>query len=333
MGRKVCTAIASLCLSSLFVAGCSPDHRGDQTAPSSPSELRQMVVGEAANGLSASGLFSLATPAEPQGELPAAEALRLAAAWPKQFGRFIRPRLEQQHGARIDVDRLTPCGPPFYAASSFQPFPTSAFRGARFAFGSWWIVGLCDAGGAPTLSVAVAAGATDLRETDGRIVFPAASGAEFVVLGIPASWEGALPFTPENAAERGGALARRRISRVPQLWAPDPRHAPPQGALWQITLETPAVLKGTRSNRVTSFGELYVGADTLSPGIGNGARVRVSVPTAEQPTTIPFRYPSNFGAQIGKRKGTVQTTIANGAALTRPDVPVDLEPAVDPEAQ
>ena len=151
----------------IMVSGCS-GATGDADPPElTPALMASLVTGAAAVDLDASGHFQLKGPTGPgPRQLSKQEAEALAAIWPIEFGSWIQPALEKEHGGPIIFSDLRRCGRTLYATSPFEPIDLAANEPsaapAQRAFGPWWLVTLCNASGAPELSLGVSAYATDL---------------------------------------------------------------------------------------------------------------------------------------------------------------------------
>jgi hypothetical protein len=137
-----------------ILANCS-DQGGSSPEPSR-SELEGMVAGPAAMALDSQGRFRLEPPVSSDVPiLTEQQARAIAAAWPKDFGSYILPFLEETRGGKINLSTLAPCGTPYYAEGAYEvPVAGVADRFTR-PYGGWWIIGLCGGGGTPEVSIAI----------------------------------------------------------------------------------------------------------------------------------------------------------------------------------
>lgn len=276
---------------------------GCHDAPTAPATelpgIRQYVTDAVAEQLDADGRFVLAAPASGAvPELTAEQAATFARLFVEQFlGAGTDPYLESDHGGRIHFDRLTPCGRPLYAASSFEPDPAATAFLERVV-GPWWLIAFCDPD-RPALSLAVSALATDLTIVDGQLRFPFfGGGSEFIWRGVPASWEGPVPSSPETAVLRAHLKTGARIAAVPELIAPYLGFAP-QAALWRLKLEQPVPLRGARSGTVRAASEVYQGS--VQPAPSAQSIVTVAIPTTDQPKAIVLQDVGPLGQPGPKR--------------------------------
>jgi hypothetical protein len=149
-------------------------------------------------------------------QLSEAEAKAFAIVFARNYAVHARSYFEGQRLARIDFQRLTPCGRALYASSRARVSPQAEVHERNF-IGPRWVIALCSAG-EPQLSVAVAALAVEMKVKDGEfITFPGPHGNEFLPSGIPAEWDGALPVSPEQAAILAAKLSGHHVTKVPQL--------------------------------------------------------------------------------------------------------------------
>jgi hypothetical protein len=297
-----------LCVAFPLVYGC------DNTAalPSHDVALKRFVTGNAANHLHGGDTFSfdiVAAGADP--EITMSQAELLAQAWSSTYAALLRHYLETGHGGPIAVDRLVPCGRPLYAKSSFEPLDASIDAGFRRAIAPWWLVGLCQ-NGQIAVSLAVSALATDLTITGGRIQFPlTGAGNEFFPMGVPSSWEGPVPTSPEDAVTQAARATGLRATEVPELIAPAPHFGPPQRAAWRIVLEAPASMHGSRSGRTVAASIVFHGP--VRSANRSRPTAAIVIPTADQPS--PTR-----GVLTGPGGRTVILSVRAG-------VPLQFEPA------
>jgi hypothetical protein len=297
-------------------------------APSMPTrdELQTVLVGEAATGIAPDGSFNLASRLPADGELSESQARTLATAYLALAGPMIRRSLEKDRGGPIEVKALRQCGRALYAASPFETLGSEVHGAYRRVFGSWWLVGFCDTGGGLQVSVAVSALATGVRLKDGRIDFGTSDGNEFFTLGVPPEWESPAGLSPERAAVRIGNKTGKRITQVPELIAPHPQLAYPQGAVWRLRLESPVRARGNKTGRASTPTEVFAG---LHQDVGYKARAVgedeqiLRVPTADQPAELTFKY------RYGKNGSKLSDPPVTGTSVLRrrSDLPVFLETA------
>jgi hypothetical protein len=164
------------------------------------SELEGMVAGPAAMALDSQGRFRLEPPVSSDVPiLTEQQARAIAAAWPKDFGSYILPFLEETRGGKINLSTLAPCGTPYYAEGAYEvPVAGVADRFTR-PYGGWWIIGLCGGGGTPEVSIAISATSTDVTVNENGIVLPPHSGNNFFAVGIPKHWSGPIGESAEAA--------------------------------------------------------------------------------------------------------------------------------------
>jgi hypothetical protein len=288
------------------ILACESTPVGNVSGNSSQSTLQQLVTGNAAKSLNPSGSFDLGAPAVGElPEIPQQQAEALAQIWARHFAPGIRHVLETDHGSPIDFGQLQQCGRSLYAASSFDENPEYPHALQR-AIGPWWLVPFCQSG-QMTLSVAVSALATDVSIVNGGLTFSDNQvGNDFFGVGVPTSWDGPVPLSPEHAAAQSGIATGRQISEVPVLIAPSPMRGDPQAAVWQIALSQPAAVHGvnagTREVSQVVHGLLTFG---FSSGPAANSKSVLAVPALVQPLEQQFRSPV----------GTIAARVRNGVAV------------------
>jgi hypothetical protein len=258
MNQLKCLSRWSVAGAAIVLIGCSSDVISRDVPPQS---LDRYVTGAAALNRDSKGRFVLSV--DPTGSvthpITADRAQLLAQAWIKTIAPHVRSYLERGHGGPVMAEALAPCGQPLYAQSSYtnsEPINPAIQR----ILGDWWLVGLCQAG-QMAVSLAVSASASDLEIHDGGLVYPESGGGnEFVPLGVPQSWEGAVPLTPEHAVAEAVAATGMRVAQVPDLIAPPTHLALPQRAVWRMKLEGPASVRGLVSGRSLSVSTVYYGS-------------------------------------------------------------------------
>jgi hypothetical protein len=254
------TLVAGVC--ALVFVGCTDRQLSDSAivAPNPTARLAMMLTGSAR--LNPSGEIEVMGPVPTeQPQVSASRADSLAQGWARVFAGMVRPSLERQRGAPLNIPALRVCGKTYFARSAFDPLPPALPGYAHRSFGPYWIVTICD-GQTPAVSLAVSAYATDLTLADGRVGFPKSSGEEFKWMGIPAGSAG-LPFPPEEAVAAMFAQTGRRVAAAPELVIPG--HSMPQLARWHLRLDSTALLR-TKDGTVRQQ-DVYVGmrraGDTL----------------------------------------------------------------------
>jgi hypothetical protein len=213
---------------------------------------RPFVSGDAAANLSSTGQFVLRE--SPPGELTEAQAKALAAAYTRGVAPWLGAAWEHDRHGSIDFDKLTVCPRAYYASSVFD-LSKGGSKTLRERLGGQWIVTMCARGGAPMLSIAISALATDLHVINGQLVGP--GGGQFKAIGIPASLS-SVPITPESAVKIAAQAAGVSVTRVPELVLP-PSSYVPQLAKWRITLESPVSVRGIETGHARATSEVYVG--------------------------------------------------------------------------
>lgn len=303
-------------LTAAFTTSCRD--LAEITAPEPTSdELSKAVAGEAASVL-AGGKFVLSPPEATKAEqITSVEAVQLAVAWAKQFGPLIRSSLEEERGGRIRFDRLQPCGRPLYAVNGFQEPPLDILPSVRRSIGPWWILTLCD-GGAPSLSVAVSAWATELTIEQGRILFPTNGGAEFWGAGIPVGHVGEFPLSPERAAYSTSAQTGRRVTSIPYLVAGFNSLGNPHYARWQWRLDE-VVSVDTDNTRGKVTRELLVGR---SQAVGRPETMFTAATVQLDTITLTSPPPLIFGESRESYEERVRTQTRKITVLRRPEIPV-----------
>jgi hypothetical protein len=305
--------------------GCV-DQPGDPPAGPSRDELQQILTGAAAAALDHTGHFRLATPSSTSNELSLSQAQSLATAWITTAGPSFRRTLEGQRGGPIDFTSLRTCGQTVYAATPFQPFPSSVPLGVQRHYVSRWLVGFCGKSGGLEVSVAVSSLATELKVVNGRVDYGRSDGNEFFALGTPAGWDGPAGLSAERAAASVARQTGRRIKEVPALIAADPRISYPQGAVWRLRLDSPVTLKAKKDGRLVNGETVYAGlhGDVQNrKALDEGSTLRVSA--AQQPADVEIRFPFYPPGTIH----TPETEPSTGSArlVRRSDTPIALERA------
>lgn len=172
-------------------------------------------------------------------QLSAAQATALTTPMARGAGAIANYIRETGSGRPIDIAALEPCGEPMYAGSLYRKPNGATPTYLLNAYGPKWLVTFCT-NGVPEVSVSVAASATYLTLSPrGQVQFPAVSGMEFYVRGIPSEWEGGLPVSTTSAMRLAAQATGRKVSRVPELIAP-PIDWIPHAVQWSIQLSDEA---------------------------------------------------------------------------------------------
>ena len=285
------------------ISGCLGASEDANPPELTPSLMASLVTDAAAANLDASGHFRLqASSRGGPRQLSQQEAEALAAIWPAQFGPWIQPALEKEHGGPIALSGLRVCGRTLYAASPFQPIdltlaePTAA--PAQRVFGPWWLVALCNASGIPELSLGVSAYATDLTIKDGHIVLPVIGGEWFSPEGVPIGADNDFILSPERAVERMATKTNRKIREVPQLVVPLRPQGFPNHPRWKLLLDSKATVQTKPNNQVREEDQLYIGRRPTD----RSNTLAVAAPS--QPDEVTVSYVAN--AKIGAPRGPIE---------------------------
>ena len=286
---------------------------------------RAAVTGAAAAAVDRDGRIQLFAPAD-EGEriLTAAEAVAFASVWVRDYAPMTKAWLEKSHGAPINLKALTPCGRPLYARSAFSAPPKNVPAPFRRARGAWWLLTYCDAGGAPSVSVAMSAWA-ELSIENGKLHFPRLSGTEIVAVGVPAGHVGEYPSAPEFAIQLAAKQTGRRVSQVPDLITPLPSDGPPQLARWRLALDEPATVQ-------TASGQREIKEVFVSPTqVGGNGDIVASAAVPMQPAAVDLSWTQ---LPVGMAQKSASSTLSSRqiTRLTRrADAPIRVEPISAPE--
>jgi hypothetical protein len=275
----------------MFVIQLSVACSDSPSPPSTPQlPIRSLVTGAAAAGLTAAGKFKLGgPPADATAQISRARAEELAAIWPGQFGVWIRPRLEREHGAAVDLANLRVCGETVYAESPYEPVEATLARKLavgvyRRVFGPWWITQLCGVQGKPEVILAISAYASDLSIEGGKIQMPSVGGEWFAHEGIPRSLQVPLLPSAELAAVETAKRTGRRVAEVPQLVIPSRPDGFPYHARWRIVLEDVAAATRIKDGSRKESREFYFGRRPAQPSAG------FEIPSDTQPDQVTVQY-------------------------------------------
>jgi hypothetical protein len=276
-------------LSAALLLGC-----GSENGPGSIGDITTYVTGDAAKNLDANGQFMLdAPPVGPTPEITEEQALALAKIYARDFAPMLRPSLEKDHGGAINFTQLQPCGRALYAQSAYEPQPTLSRSFQRF-IGPWWLVALCEGTASrPSVSLAISALATNLAIQNDKIVWTDDTGGnEFFADGTPSSWDGPIMASPERATAAVAQATGRQIAKVPELIASSPLRGVPQAAMWRLTLNSPATVRGRSSGAVSQVAGLYHGVIAYRFEAGPDANTAaVATATLNQPAADSFPAP------------------------------------------
>jgi hypothetical protein len=165
-----------------------------------------------------------------------------------------------------------------------EELPDDVSDPVRRAYGSWWLVSLCDPSSAATVSVAVSVYATALEIVDGRLVFPFSQGNEFLMLGIPREL-GTLPVSPEDAVAAVATASSALVSAVPALEAPLPSDGMPQMARWHVVLDHPSALRAVQGSTLHRRADYFFGRTYFV----DSATTQAPLPTQPQTVTVRWR--------------------------------------------
>ena len=239
----------------LAALACGPER--ELTSPASTIDhLSTSLVREGESLLGPDGKFSLrALGPDDQPDIGASDAALFAELAARQYGPMIASDLEDQYGGPIDFSTLRACDRTLFARSPFEELPTGLSRSAAHYLGSFWITAVCGVGGQRQVSVAIAAGASEITVSQGLLVVPPNA---VKMVGIPPSWDAPVPVSPEAAAVLAAQETGALVAAVPVLVAPNPVQAFPQGANWVIALDRAVSVHGERSNHTRQTAEVLV---------------------------------------------------------------------------
>lgn len=260
-----------------FGIGC-----GDKTdAPLSPSihtpPIADAVTPELLAQLRPDGTFDV-TIAALAGEIGSEQATALAWAWVADYAAFNRSLFEREHGARVDVATLTPCGAPTYTATPYVDVPNAPAY-VRNVMGPYWLVAFCAPNGVVQVSIGVAA-RTENTVANGHVAYHGVYGNDFRVMGVPLG--AVVPVSAERAAALAFVLTGRRVSGVPELVRQEWQIFP-QNARWRVPLEAPVGGTGLSSHRELIVAEVFIGYG------GSRNKEVIETPVASQPTEAVWR--------------------------------------------
>jgi hypothetical protein len=254
--NSIAYRLASIC--AMTCAACIADEpTRPPAAVDRSATLEDAIAPQLRAEMQAGGVFRLAGPGPQDGPIiDETEAVTLAEAFIRSFGRYFRTEIEQGHGKPVSISQLTAADRVYFAETPDAALPATAAGPFRKAYGPYYLVTLVDAAAVPVVSVAVSAYSTDLVvHEDGSIRFPLQHGNEFMWHAIPLGRE--IPLSPETAVrlvyERTGA----RASKVPVLVKPRTRTWSPHYARWRIDLDVP-IRMSLESGGVATTSTLFV---------------------------------------------------------------------------
>lgn len=157
-----------MALLALMLAGCG--ERATISAPATGTLTSHDLVGEAALALDATAHFVLPPPRTTHyPQISAGRPSALADAYLGDYGHFILPYFERQHGGPIDLSTTRTCGAPLYAATPYDDASLDQASGdARRLLGPHWLVSFCSSSGEPVISIGVSALATEEKIETGQ---------------------------------------------------------------------------------------------------------------------------------------------------------------------
>lgn len=255
--------VAVVVLCQTAISACRENLTTPRTYPDLPLEP-SMLTAQAAASLDETGHFDLHAPSPLEAEIDGNQAVRIASVWTKQFGRFFLDHLEKERGYPIDLFALRVCGAPMYAEAAYEPASAAVPAPIRRGTGAWWLVTMCDASGAPVLSLAVSALDTDVSVVGDTLRYAVPlSGNEVIPRALPSGSHAPMPPTPEQAAALVAHLTGRKVAQVPELIAPPLFRLAPQSARWAVTLDSAVLIHGVRTGERYHTHEVYVGYNQL----------------------------------------------------------------------
>lgn len=289
------------CIVFTSFAACDSSDRSPTAAEPSP-----YLAGEALGAVQGDGQFRLSGPTRP-GEISETQAREMASEFAHSIGRWVKGSWEADRGAVVDIEALHPCGRAFYAESAYEDLPETAAVSLRQLVGPKWLVTLCGKNRDPQVSVAVPTIATTTAVVDDKLRIT--NGRHFIAFGIPAQ-VGAVPPSPEEAAESAARGTGRRVVSIPHLVLP-PLPFSPQLAKWRFGLEAPVDVTLRSSGESLSTSEVYYGFGESwnSQSLMVGKRV---VPEHEirdfrqDDTTVLLRLRPGFADRFEQVRGSVR---------------------------
>ena len=295
-----------------LIMGCSGSRATDPT--DDLGELSSILTGEAARSLGTDGRFILDTH-QPDTRPVMSESQARAAA---QFlANVLAPNLasdlQREHQGPIDFSSLKVCGPAYFARSPFEPISDEHNEVWVYHYGSYWIVAACDGNNKPAISIAVAVNAVTFRQrADGQWFVPPSPA---LILGIPPTWSGALPVSPEKAALLAAQLSGRRVATVPTLVTPFTSEEVPQGARWSFELDGDVAIRGDSTGRITQQQTVTIGSTRVPSSAGLRGPIAPFIVKPDERRVLEFMVPTLSGPFIPLR------------LVVRPGTAIDMERA------
>lgn len=250
-----------------------------------PADIARFVTGDAARGLNANGLFTLAPAAAPA-DLPIISAERageLATAYVRTYGAHLQPGFRMYGAPDIDIARLQLDPRVLYAETPHELFPNVWDPSPRRHLGPYYIAHFLLAG-RPALTVAVSPYAHDVGiESNGSVVRPVHVGGLFHHFPVVTDPNGRVryrPVSPEDAVEMVATRTGALVTAAPRLLLKDSRYHPVT-AQWQLKLDRPVSVKKKKGGEQFLVRELFVGPNGI-----------LAVPSAVQPAFTKVDYRS-----------------------------------------
>jgi len=266
----------------LAILTACDDKQGMSSAPPpTPTELQHYVTGAAAQALTASGEFRLASASASSGRptITSEHAGALAQAYVQSFGPALKGIWERQRGGPMDLADLKIARRILFANTPYEEFPNGFHPAFARGFGPFYLVTFT-VGDQPAIVVAVSAYATDVAiNKSGLLDMPTLDGNVFFDEVVPVDGHTFFPLTPEEAVAHVGQLTGARTARVPELVRPNADYSPALAA-WHLTLDRQvpvAAIAGEARGRRFETRELYVG-----PAV----RWKWQAATVEQPAVV-----------------------------------------------
>jgi len=270
----------------LWQVGCAGSE------PTRPSENRAALLEAVTEAMAAhigvDGRFILPAPSEGTALVPERDARDVAARSVRATGHMIGVVLEAQHGGSINYREVEACGQAYLSQTPFsnlgQDLPADTPVTVANFVDSSWIIATCDPSGTPVVSVAIAANAAIIRGESGGWSIP--DGAVRRMVGIPSSWPGGLPMTPEQAVILASSRTGKRVSTLPTLHGPNPLDDSPQGSYWVFESEDEVSLIGAISGAIAGTTLLHVGTTRPSSLLQARGPIELFTPRPGQRTSV-----------------------------------------------
>ena len=235
-----CLMTSALAVASPFLSACTLD-QGSMSPASAPA-ITAFVSGAALEAVDARGRFVLRSPG--RDTLSETQATALADAYLHTYGVMAVGRYRRETGVQFELAEARPCGPAYLTTSPYESVSGGSIQTQRY-FGPHWLVTFCLAGNRPIVCVSVSALALELIGKDLRDPNVGIQPGDFREESIRPTMAGA-PVSPELAVKTVAEMLDRRITTVPVLLQP-PLPFISQLALWQVSLDRPVRVRGSRS--------------------------------------------------------------------------------------